>query len=102
MQGLRFENIDIKAAEGIHIQDVGDIQFKNLTIVPDKGPVLHLDECFAVTVDNVKYPKQADTFIELIGKKTKGIKLRNIDTKAIANKIVYGKDVTKDAVTCQD
>jgi len=102
MEGLRFENIAIKAAAGIQVQDAGDIQFKNVSIIPDKGPVLQLDECFAISVDSVKCPKEVDTFIKLIGKKTKGIKLSNVDMKAIANKIVYGKGVTKDAVTFQE
>jgi DNA sulfur modification protein DndE len=102
MEGLRFENIVIKAAAGIQVQDAGEIQFKNVSIFPDKGPVLQLDECFTITVDSVKYPKEVDTFMQLIGKKTKGIKLSNVDMKAIANKILYGKGVTEDAVTFQN
>lgn len=102
MERLQFENIDIKTVTGIQAQDAGDIQFKNISIIPDKGPVLQLDECFTITIDSVKCPKEVDTFMQLIGKKTKGIKLRNVDMKAIANKIVYGKCVTKDVVTSQD
>jgi len=101
MAGLRFENIDIKAVEGIQAQDASDMQFVNVNVVPDKGSVVLLDECFDVTVENVKCPKDADAFLQLIGKSTKGIRLINVHFPGGVSKIQSGPGVPKDAVSIQ-
>jgi len=99
MKGLSFENIKIKGKNGIQIQDAGEISFKNIEIIPDSGPVLKFDECFDIKIDGMKFPKDAE-FIDLIGSKTKNIKLSNIaNIKEASEKIDYGKGVSKDAVS---
>ena len=53
-------------------------------------------------MDGVKYPKKVKIVIELIGKKTKNVKMLNVDEKAVAGRIKYGKGVSKDAVTYEE
>jgi hypothetical protein len=38
-----------------------------------------LDECFDIAIENANRPKNTDTFIQLIGKKTKNIKMDGVD-----------------------
>jgi len=86
MGDLTFENIVIKGGKGIHAQDAGNVTFANIEVVPDKGPVILLDECFDVTIENANRPKDADTFIQLIGEKTKNIKMDGVDVTAAKTK----------------
>ncbi len=101
MSGLRFENISVKAAQGLRIQDAGDIEFENINIVPDEGPILHLDQCFDVKVSRLDYPEKADALIELIGEQTRNITLQDMKTTPGQNDIIYGEKVSDNAVTIQ-
>ncbi len=76
---FRFENISIKSEEGIQAQDARNVRFRNVEVIPDKGPVILLDECFDITIENAKRPQDAEPFIQLIGEKTRNIKLDGVD-----------------------
>jgi hypothetical protein len=93
MGGLTFENIAIRGGKGIHAQDAGNVKFTNVEVVPDNGPVVLLDECFDITIENANRPKDAHTFIQLIGEKTRNIKMDGADVTAAKIKVVSGKDV---------
>ena len=86
MQGLRFENIAIRAKQGIQVQDAGDIRFNNVQVLAHTGPVFQFDECFNVRVDSEKDPKDTNLFVHLLGKKTENIQLYNVDIKASVTK----------------
>jgi polygalacturonase len=101
IEGLHFENISIKAAEGIKIQDARDIRFKDVNVTPDEGPVVLMDELYDVTFENTTCPNGADSFLELIGGKTKNIILRNVNLKRVKNAVVYGENVSKSAVSIE-
>jgi polygalacturonase len=87
MEGLVFDNLNIKAARGIEIQDARDITFSNLNIVPDDGPVILLDQSSDVTFKNMTCPKGADPFVHLIGTKTSGVKLAGVDLSNAKKKV---------------
>ncbi len=46
------------------------------------------DDCFDITIENANRPKDADSFIQLIGEKTKNIKMDGVDVTAAGKKIV--------------
>ena len=78
-----FENIKIKSEEGIRAQDARNLTFVNVQIVSNKGPVVLLDDCFDITIQNASRPKVADTFIQLTGEKTKGIKVDGVEVRTL-------------------
>ncbi len=98
MAGLKFENIKIKAARGIEIQDARDIEFVNLDVTPDEGPVVLLDQSNDITFENLTSPDGADPFLGLIGAKTGNIRLIKTDLSRAKEKISYGDGVSRDAV----
>ena len=57
--------------------------FVNVQIVSNKGPVVLLDDCFDITIQNASRPKVADTFIQLTGEKTKGIKVDGVEVRTL-------------------
>jgi len=82
MQGLQFDNIAIKASAGIQVQDAGHIQFHNMQVKTDQGPVYQFDECFDIKISRDREPDNTDLFVQLIGKKTANIELYNMAINA--------------------
>jgi polygalacturonase len=78
MQGLRFENIDIKAFAGILVQDASHIQFNNIRARADQWPVYQFDECSDVKINRDREPEQRELFVQMIGTKTANIELYNM------------------------
>jgi len=99
MAGLVFENISIKSARGIEVQDAHDITFSNVNVVPDDGPVILLDQSSDITFKNMTCPKGADPFLHLIGKETSGVKLVKVDLSDAKQKVLYGAGTSPAAVT---
>lgn len=81
MSGLRFENIRMKGSAGVQVQDACNIQFNNMQIATDQGPVYQFDECCDIQINRDKDPKNKNLFVHLIGDKTADIKLYNMDIK---------------------
>ena len=83
---------------GLQIFDAEGIEFKNIDITADEGPIIMLDQCYDVSINGLKFPKSAKTVVQLIGKKTKNIAMLNVNKKAIADKIEYNDGAKKNAV----
>lgn len=78
MQGLKFDNLTIQGTAGVQVQDAGNIQFNNMQIVADQGPVYQFDACFDIEITKDKDPADQNLFVRLIGDETTGIKLYNM------------------------
>ena len=78
MKALRFENISIRASAGIQVQDACNIEFNNMQIVTDQGPVYQFDECCDIQINKDRDPVNKNLFVHLIGKKTGDIELYNM------------------------
>ncbi len=99
MSDLTFKDIKIKSALGVRVQDARDVNFVNIDVTPDKGPVVQLDQSWNITIDNMKFPAGADPFLNLIGKKTKNIKVVNTDLSAAKTDIKCEDGASRNAVT---
>lgn len=51
MQGLRFEDVSMRATKGIDMKWVADITFKDLHVRCEETPALRLDHCHDITAE---------------------------------------------------
>ncbi len=98
-EDIYFKNIKINSAEGIHISDASNISFNDVSVTPEKWPLVNILDADNIKFKDLKIPEGADPAFKVDGSKTAGIKI--IDSK-ISNakvKTELGKDVKPGAVT---
>jgi polygalacturonase len=98
VQKVYFENVVISARAGVTCIEADDIKFKNVRIMPRKGPAFGLYNSRNFVMEDMTFPKSDEAFIKLAGEKTRSINLRGVDPSVIADEVEYGKDARPDAL----
>ncbi len=94
VQKIFFENITISADSGVTCIESDQITFKNVKILPKKGPIFSLYNSRNLVMDNITIPNTAAAAVKLAGEKTSAININNIAEE----KIEFGKYVKPQAV----
>ncbi|MGB8225281.1 MAG: glycoside hydrolase family 28 protein [Sedimentisphaerales bacterium] len=97
-QKLYFEDIVISAKSGVNCFEADNINFKNVRIMPQKGPVFTLNNSRNFIFENITVPDSNEVFIKLEGGRTEAIRLKGVDKTQIDKKIQFGENVKPDAV----
>jgi polygalacturonase len=95
---IEFSNITISAKNGISCVDAEGLQFKNVKILLDQGPVFNIDNARNISVAQLSYSQGVDLFMKVEGKESSGIQLLNMDISKAKKGIELGKDVQANAV----
>lgn len=106
VKGLRFENIEVKAAAteerpAIFCEDVKDLKLTGLTSTPVVGdqPVIKLAQTQNVFIQGCAAPAKTTTFLEVLGAETKDVVLMNNNLVSAGKALQTDKNVPKEAVT---
>ncbi len=97
VKDITFKNINIKSALGININDADNISFKNVSVVPDRWPMVNIMDGKNISFDNLTVPHGADPAFKLAGDKTSDIKVDNTDLSKAKVKTEIGKEVKNGA-----
>jgi DNA sulfur modification protein DndE len=95
---LEFSNITISARKGISCIDAEGLQFKNVKILLEQGPVFNIDNARNITVTQSSYSEGVDLFMKVEGKESSNIRLLNMDISKAKKEFELGKDVQANAV----
>lgn len=75
ISNINVENTIITAAIGAELREADGIKFKNVEIIPEKGPALILHNVKNLDVKNFIYPPTLKNTVKITGKNTKNIYL---------------------------
>ena len=74
------------------------LNFKNVNIFSERGPVFDIDNARNVIIDHPAYTPGASLFMKVVGIKSENIQLLNTDTKNAKKDFELGKEVDPKAV----
>jgi polygalacturonase len=95
---IEFSNIMISAKKAVSCIDAEGLQFRNMKILSEQGPVFHLDNVRNITVTQSLYSEGTDLFMKVEGKESSGVQLLNMNITKAKKGIEFGKDVQANAV----
>jgi len=88
----------VVSERGITCTDAKGVKIVNVNIRPQQGPLISLNDCSDIAISGSNCPSNIDTFIQLEGRKTSGIVLKNNSLSDTQKEIVLGQGVSPDAV----
>jgi len=87
-----LENMVLQADKGFDIQEAGNIQFKNITVlVKDNNPVIDVVQSNNLVFDKISYKDGADLLFRVSGDRVKNIDISRTD--ASKSKLRYSTDL---------
>jgi polygalacturonase len=95
---ISFKNIKIKSAKGINIQDSKNIKFENVSVIPDKGPLVTILDSKDISFNKLGVPEETGVAFKLDGSVTENIMVSNTDLSKVKAKEETGKDVKEGAL----
>lgn len=98
MNDIHFENIAIQSATGVNCTDVRNVQFTNLEIRPQKGPVYAITDGSSITLEKLRLPPQTGLLLKVSGPAVQDIHIRQTDLANVNEVFELGADVKPDAV----
>lgn len=103
IQDLRLERLTISAAEGLSCTAASGVELRDVRITPDSGPVLSVRDGQDVLIEGLHGAESASVFLDLRGRRTRNIRLRDALNGNGGNgharpAVVLGVDVPRDAL----
>ena len=96
---IEFTNLTISAKKGISCIDADGLQFNNVKVLLEQGPVYDIDNARNIIIDHPRYTTSDALFMKVEGKISEGIQLIGADLIKAKKEIELGKDVHVSAVT---
>jgi len=75
IDNIHVEDVIITASTGAELSEAENIRFKNIEIIPEKGPVLMLNNVKNLEIEDFKYPGHIKEVVHISGNKTREIHL---------------------------
>jgi polygalacturonase len=97
-RNIEFTNLTISAKKGISCIDAEGLQFNNVKVLLEQGPVYDIDNARNITIKKSTYTSGADLFIKVEGKESGSIQLFNTDISKAKKGIELGNDVKPNVV----
>jgi len=72
---IELKNVSISSQRGISLAYAEGLNFSNVEILPQEGPVMALHNTKNVVIERATYPVKAGTFLALSGDKTSSIEI---------------------------
>ncbi|MCF6271251.1 MAG: glycoside hydrolase family 28 protein [Melioribacteraceae bacterium] len=93
-----MENISISAKMGFIGIDMDNITMKDMKIITEIGPAISLLNSKNIEINNVAFEKGENIFLDIAGKKTSNIVLKNYDYKNFNKYIKVRSGVNKESI----
>jgi hypothetical protein len=79
LENIIFENIDIKADNGLACIDADSISIKGIRLITKNSPVLRIINSMNIEIEKLDVPNNQNPFIDIKGRKSKNISIRSIN-----------------------
>ena len=98
IKDIELTNITISAKTGITCIDAEGLQFNNVKILLEQGPVFDIDNARNITINHPAYTPGASLFMKVVGSGSDNIRLVDADMKSAKKDFDIGKDVSPKAI----
>lgn len=99
IKDIHLENVTIKAKKGIEIIEAAGIFLKNVNVITeDTSPIVMIQNSSNININNLKYPDNSKVLFDVIGEKTKGVKISGTDVSKAKMTTLLGTEVDKKAL----
>jgi DNA sulfur modification protein DndE len=98
VKDIEFTNITISAKTGVTCIDAEGLQFNNVKILLEQGPVFDIDNGRNITIDHPAYTSGASLFMKVVGKGSDNIRLLDANIRNAKKDFELGKDVNPKAI----
>lgn len=102
VENVTLDSITMHAARGIACTDARGLDFKNISITADTGPVVEITDCDHVTLNSISVPPNADPFLQVGGARSDGIVLVNSSVRSAKTAVRLGAETPRQAVSIVD
>jgi DNA sulfur modification protein DndE len=90
---INIENALIECNKGLLCVEAENINLKNVTLLTQDKLIGQIQNSQNVTLENIKYGSNAETFLNVQGSRSKAIRLLNTDVSKLKNGVVLGDKV---------
>jgi DNA sulfur modification protein DndE len=101
IEGVTFENVSIKAKEGMICNYANGIDLKNVTIVPEEGAVLQFENVTDSVIRDSRSPEGVGTYLEVKGEKSKGIRLEGCELSRAKEAVSLNEGASKESIVIE-
>jgi polygalacturonase len=98
LENVELENITIEADNGMTCSDTKNVKIKNLTLLTQKAPVIDFKNSSNVSVDGLKTQSGTTPMIQVSGRSTGNISLKNTGINNLEKQVLIGNEVAKGVV----
>ena len=98
VNGIEFTDITISAKRGVIGVDAEQLQFKNVRLIVDEGPIFDFDNMKDITIQRPGFQSSITPFLKVSGKESMEIYLLDTKLSGISQQIERGSEVRSDAV----
>jgi polygalacturonase len=75
ISNIRVEDVIISSTTGAEISESNGLFFRNVRIIPEKGPVFILNNVQNMAVENPEYPEKTNDIVTVSGNKSRNIRI---------------------------
>ena len=98
IRDIELTNITISAKKGVSCIDAEGLQFTDVDILLEQGPVYSIDNARNITIKHPAYTAGADLFMKVEGKQSENIQLIGADITKTKKSIELGNNVGPNTV----
>ncbi|PTY05718.1 glycoside hydrolase [Opitutaceae bacterium EW11] len=98
VENLRFERLTISSTRGVVARQVKNVEFSDVAIAPEKGPVFALTEARDVTIRRAKIAPGTERFLAVTGASSRGIRIEESDLRGVESPIMRSPEVPETAI----
>jgi polygalacturonase len=98
LENVVLENITIEADNGMTCSDTKNVKIKNLTLLTKKAPAIDFKNSSNVSVDGLKTQSGTTPMIQVSGRSTGNISLKDTGINNPEKQLVIGNEVAKGVV----
>lgn len=95
---LILHDVDARGEEGLSCVAVVGLWLRDVRVEPAFGPDLSLRDVRDVWIDGIRHDRPNATFLDLRGRRTRGIRLQSEPGATVRPSIALGVDVPRDAI----
>lgn len=99
VKDIQIEDSTIQSQEGVYCEEAQQILFRNISVYSaESGPVITVKNSEGVSVDKMRFRKDADLMMLLSGEKTGKITVSNTDVSLSRKSFAYADGASEQAV----
>jgi DNA sulfur modification protein DndE len=101
LSGIVFDSLTITSRAGFQSTFARDLVLRDASFFVERGPVLSFRQSAEVTVTGLSYRPGGDLLLEVLGERSRAIRLVRVDRTGAEQRLQLGEGVALDAVEWQ-